>query len=87
LLGGEEQDRDLKKSQPDPVETLNTPDPIEICVAAETDASGNGPGAEIRIESLESPSAENPGEECGARADTMDDTEPAGSKIVPSLGH
>jgi hypothetical protein len=71
----EEQDRDLKKSRPDPVETLNTPDPIEICVAAETDASGNGAGTEIRIEPLESPSAENPGEECGARADAMDDTE------------
>jgi hypothetical protein len=53
----------------------NTPDPIEICVAAETDALGNEAGTEIRIEPLESPSAENPGEECGARADTMDDTE------------
>jgi hypothetical protein len=53
----------------------NTPDRIEICAAAETDASGNEAGREIRIERLESPTAENPGEECGARADTMDDTE------------
>src|SRR6266478_939790 len=71
----EEQDRDLKKDRPDPVETLNTPDPIEICVAAETDAPGNETGTEIRIEPLESPSAENSGEECGTRADTMDDVE------------
>lgn len=71
-----ERERDIgQKSQPDLVETLNTPDPIEIRVAAETDASGNEAGTEIRIEPLESPSAENPGEECGARADTMDDTE------------
>jgi hypothetical protein len=71
-----ERERDIgQKSQPDPVETLNTPNPIEICVAAETDASGNEAGTEIRIEPLESPSAENPGEECGARADTMDNTE------------
>ena len=53
----------------------NTPDRIEICAAAETDAPGSEAGTEIRIEPLESPSAENPGEECGARADTMDDTE------------
>ncbi len=53
----------------------NTPDRIEICAAAETDAAGNEAGTEIRIEPLQSPSAENPGEEWGARADTMDDTE------------
>jgi hypothetical protein len=80
LIGEEEnegRDRDLKKDRPDPVETLNTPDPIEICVAAETDAPGNEAGKEIRIEPFESASlsAENSGEECGTRPDTMDDAE------------
>ncbi len=73
----EEQDRDLKKDRSEPVETLNTPDPIEICVAAETNAPGNEAGKEIRIEPFESasPSAENSGEECGTRVDTKDDAE------------
>lgn len=55
----------------------NTPDRIEICAAAETDAPGNEAGTEIRMEPFESasPSVENPGEECGTPADCTDETE------------
>jgi hypothetical protein len=53
----------------------NTPDRIEICAPAETDAPGNEAGKEIRIEPFESPTAENSGEECGTRVDTKDDAE------------
>jgi hypothetical protein len=75
---GEEYDRNMsQKSPPDLVETVNTPDQLEICVAAETVAPGSEAGTEIRIESLENagPSAEDPGEECGTRVDTKDDAE------------
>jgi hypothetical protein len=56
---------------------LNTPDRIESCAPAEPDAPGDEAGAEIRIEPFESasPNAENSGEECGTRVDTMDDAE------------
>jgi hypothetical protein len=73
-----ERERDIgQKSRPDLVEASNTPDPIEISVAAETNPPGNEAGTEIRIEAFESasPSAENSGEECGTQVDTMDDAE------------
>jgi hypothetical protein len=56
---------------------LNTPNRIESCAPAEPDAPGDEAGAEIRIEPFESasPNAENSGEECGTRVDTMDDAE------------
>ena len=75
---GEEYDRNMsQKSPPDLVETVNTPDRIEICVAAEKDAPGNEAGTEIGMEPFESPgpSAEDPGEEWGTRANCTDDTE------------
>jgi hypothetical protein len=56
---------------------LNTPNRIESCAPAEPDAPGDEAGTEIRIEPFESasPTAENSGEECGTRVDTVDDAE------------